>query len=91
MEPQIILDTKYLIANTSEIDSVDFSQIKGNDKESVRRSPDGAKFVVGFDGDIPDTLSKLTTKEGPYTHQEALEIIGTPEWNLPIGIGGTPI
>ena len=29
---------------------------------------------------MPSSISSLTTKQGPYTQTEILEIISTPEW-----------
>jgi hypothetical protein len=28
----------------------------------------------------------LTTKEGPYTYDEILQILNTPDWTIPIPI-----
>jgi hypothetical protein len=36
---------------------------------------------VKWDGEnIPASVQDLTTLEGPYTHEEILVILGTPEW-----------
>lgn len=32
---------------------------------------------------IPESIKALTTKEGPYTHTEILEILTSPEWEDP--------
>lgn len=32
---------------------------------------------------IPDSIKALTTKEGPYTHGEIIEILASPEWDDP--------
>jgi hypothetical protein len=49
-------------------------------EETVRKSVDGTKTFVKWDGNIPQTVLNLTTKEGPYTYQEMLDILNTPEW-----------
>jgi hypothetical protein len=32
---------------------------------------------------MPTCVSNLTTKEGPYTYEEILTILSTPEWTDP--------
>jgi hypothetical protein len=32
---------------------------------------------------MPECVSNLTTKEGPYTYDEILQILSTPEWTDP--------
>ena len=32
----------------------------------------------------PEFIKELSTTEGPYTHEEILEILSTPEWTLDI-------
>jgi hypothetical protein len=53
-------------------------------QETVRKSVDGTKTFVKWDGPtIPDCILDLTTKEGPYTYEEILTILATPEWTDP--------
>ena len=68
---------KYAILNTSDINTVDFSKVKQTDANSVRKTLDGSKFVVKFEGDTPDFLDGVTL----YTNQEMIEIF----WNIDNG------
>ncbi len=68
---------KYAILNTSDINTVDFSKVKQTDVNSVRKTLDGSKFVVKFEGDTPDFLDGVTL----YTNQEMIEIF----WNIDNG------
>ena len=68
---------KYVILNTSDIGTVDFSKIKQEDANSVRKSLDGSKFIVKFESDSPDFLNDVTL----YTNQEIIEIL----WNIDNG------
>ena len=68
---------KYAILNTSDINTVDFSKVKQTDANSVRKTLDGSKFVVKFEGDTPDFLNGITL----YTNQEMIEIF----WNIDNG------
>jgi hypothetical protein len=75
---------EFMIFNVSELDSIDFTQVLETSQETVRKSVDGTKTFVKWDGPtIPDCILDLTTKEGPYTYNEILTILATPEWTDP--------
>lgn len=75
---------EYMIFNISEIDNVDFTQVLETSKDTIRKSVDGTKTFVKWEGNIvPTTVSNLTTKVGPYTHSEILTILATDEWTDP--------
>ena len=76
-----------MIFNVSELPQIDFSQVLETSAETVRKSLDGTKTFVKWDGEQPACVSSLTTKEGPYTYQEILQILSGPEWNSPNPIG----
>ena len=70
-----------MIFNVSELDSVDFTQVLETSKDTVRKSIDETKTFVKWEGDnTPTSVDSLTTKEGPYTYNEILTILSTPEW-----------
>ena len=68
---------KYAILNTSDINTVDFSKVKQARAADVRKTLDGSKFMVKFEGDTPDFLEGVTL----YTNQEMIEIF----WNIDNG------
>ena len=72
-----------MIFNIAEIDQIDFSQVLETSKDTVRKSVDGTKTFVKWDGTMPTCVSNLTTKEGPYTYEEILTILATLEWTNP--------
>lgn len=39
--------------------------------------------VVSLPG-YPSFYDDLTTKEGPYSHEEIISILNTPEWSVPL-------
>jgi hypothetical protein len=67
----------------SELNDIDFTQVHETSANTVRKSVDLTKTFVKWDGDIPDCVNNLTTKEGPYTYEEILTILATPEWTSP--------
>jgi hypothetical protein len=74
---------KFMIFNVSELNIIDFTQVQETSADTVRKSVDGNKTLVKWDGDMPQCVHNLTTKEGPYTYEEILVILSTPEWSEP--------
>jgi hypothetical protein len=87
MEEQLQQDypnREFMIFNVSELPSIDFSQVLETSADTVRKSVDEQKTFVKWDGTMPDCVANLTTKEGPYTYDEILAILSTPEWSNPM-------
>ena len=74
---------KFMIFSVTELDQIDFTQVLETSEDTVRKSVDGLKTFVKWDDMMPECVSNLTTKEGPYTYEEILEILATPEWTDP--------
>ena len=82
-------DREFMIFPVSELDKIDFAQVLETSAETVRKSVDGLKTFVKWNGtDIPACVSELTGTEGPYTYDEILTILATPEWTDPNGMTG---
>ena len=71
---------EYIIINMSEIGKVDFEQVCETSIDTLRLSVDGTKTTLKWDGEQPSFVDDLTTKEGPYSHDEILEILSGEEW-----------
>ena len=80
METQDYQNREFMIFNTSELPQIDFTQVCETSIDTVRKSIDGTKTFVKWDGATPSSVEALTTKEGPYTYEEILVILATPEW-----------
>ena len=76
-------DREFMIFNVSELNIIDFTQVEETSADTVRKSVDGTKTFVKWDGPMPSCVNNLTTKEGPYTYDEILAILATPEWTDP--------
>ena len=77
----------FMIFSTTELNQIDFTQVCETSIDTVRKSTDESKtFIKWDDEEIPTCVENLTTKEGPYTYEEILEILSTEEWtsNIPI-------
>jgi hypothetical protein len=73
----------FMIFAVSELNQIDFTCVLETDINTVRKSVNKLKTFVKWDGDIPECVANLTTKEGPYTYEEMLDILATPEWTDP--------
>lgn len=81
---EIYDNREFMIFNVSELGTIDFTQVLETSADTVRKSVDGTKTFVKWDGEvIPQCVEGLTTKEGPYTYDEILVILTTPEWTDP--------
>jgi hypothetical protein len=74
---------RFMIFNVSELNQIDFNSVLETSVDTVRKSVDETKTFVKWDGTMPTCVSNLTTKEGPYTYEEILTILSTPEWTDP--------
>lgn len=70
----------YLILSTSEINLINFDEVLETSADTLRLSTDGSKTFVKWEDAVPSFVESITTKEGPYTHSEILEILSTEEW-----------
>ena len=71
---------EFMVLNVSELNEIAFSQVLETSSEPVINSINGTKTFVKWDGTMPTCVSNLTTKEGPYTYEQILVILATPEW-----------
>ena len=81
METQNYENREFMIFNVSELPQIDFTQVCETSIDTIRKSIDGTKTFVKWDGiTTPSSVDGLTTKEGPYTYEEILTILNGPEW-----------
>jgi hypothetical protein len=71
---------QFIIFNVNEISLIDFSKVEETSEETLRKNIDNSKTFVKWDGEIPEFINSLSTKEGPYTYSEILNILSSPEW-----------
>lgn len=72
---------QFVIFDVSELDKIDFTQVLETSPDTVRRSLDGSKTFVKWDGDIPECVQSLTTKGDYLTYEEIMQILSTEEWS----------
>jgi hypothetical protein len=74
---------EFMIFNVSELQDINFTEVLETSIDTVRKSINGEKTFVKWDGAIPECVTNLVTKEGPYTYDEIILILNTPEWTEP--------
>lgn len=66
----------YCIIESSTLSSVDFNLVGQTSESTVRKSLDGSKVVLKFEGSTPAFLDGVTI----YNSSEISEILSGPEW-----------
>mgnify|MGYP003652514999 FL=1 len=65
------MSRKYIIINTDELNSLDFSKLTTTSKDTVRKKSDNSQAIVAFEGATPSELLGKTD----YTIDQLLLII----------------
>jgi len=71
------MDSKdtFCIVPIGFLDTLDFSTVKDDSIDTVRRSLDGSQAVIFWEGDAPDGIDWTT-----YSEEEIRQIMKTDEW-----------
>lgn len=81
------MERTFLIIPVGELNKVDFTQVLETSPETVRRSVDGTKTFIKWEGVEPSFLGDIVGSEGPYTYSEIISILATPQWTDPNPFG----
>ena len=77
---------QFMILATSETASIQFSDVLETSVNTLRTNLSGSKTFVKWDGAMPSWVNDLTTKDGPYTYTQIIDILSTSEWVSDDGI-----
>jgi hypothetical protein len=66
----------YVITDTSEVSSFNFSELVDANEETSRKSLDSSKIIARYEGTQPSFLSGKTE----YTNSEILPLLASTEW-----------
>jgi len=69
-------NSTYVIIESSEISSVDFSKVLNTNANTLRKSVDGSEAIVKYKGTQPSFLNGKST----YSHEEILSEIKKSKW-----------
>ena len=70
------MSTIYVIIEASEVDQVDFAEVKETSAETLRFSLDETKTVVKFEGETPSFLDGKTQ----YNYQQISAVLAGTDW-----------
>jgi hypothetical protein len=70
----------WITVSTTELDSVDFSQLLNTDSSTTPKNIAGDTALIKYSGSEPSSLQNLTSKSDPLTHDQAIALLATPEW-----------
>jgi|TARA_R100000149_G_C5875389_1_gene139191 hypothetical protein len=77
---------KYVIFNTSETGSIDFSQVMETSVNTLRLNLSGSQTFVKYEGSQPSSVAGLSSKSSEYTHEQILNVLTGSEWSNTGGI-----
>jgi hypothetical protein len=75
---------RYVVIPVSALDQIDFSQVLETSADTCRRSVDGTKTFVKYEGDIPASVVGIAGRSAEYTHGEMIALLDGPEWTAPM-------
>ena len=72
---------KYVIFNTSETGSINFSQVMETSVNTLRLNLSGSKTFVKYEGSQPSSVAGLSSKSNEYTHTQIINVLTGSEWS----------
>ena len=69
-------NSTYVIIESSEISSVDFSKVINTSAETLRSTVDESEAIVKYEGNQPSFLNGKST----YSHEEILSEVKKSKW-----------
>lgn len=78
-----ILPKKYVIFDCSEIYKIQFNQVLETSVDTLRKSLDGTKTFIKYEGEMPPCVVLINSKSQEYTQEEIINILNTSEWYNP--------
>ena len=73
----------YIVFDLTEVDTIDFSEVMETSAETLRKNLAETQSFVKYEGDMPASVTALTTKSQECTHEEILAILSGEEWTDP--------
>ena len=72
---------QFIIFNINELNNFKFAEVLETSINTVRKSIDGTKTFVKWEGSTPECIKTLTTAEGPYNFEEIAVILESEQWS----------
>ena len=76
----------YAIINIADLPNIDFSKVGETNENTIRKSVDESQFVIKWNTTPSFITDGTVVPIETLTHSEALELMSTEDWSLPIEI-----
>jgi len=73
----------YVVFDLTEVDIIDFSEVMETSADTLRKNLADTQSFVKYEGDMPASVTALTTKSQEYTHEEILALLSGTDWTDP--------
>ena len=73
----------YVVFDLTEVDTIDFSEVLETSADTLRKNLANTQSFVKYEGDMPASVTALTTKSQEYSHAEILALLAGTEWTDP--------
>lgn len=73
----------YVVFDLTEVDTIDFSEIMETSADTLRKNLADTQSFVKYEGDMPSSVTALTTRSQEYTHEEILALLAGTDWTDP--------
>jgi hypothetical protein len=74
---------KYVVFDLTEVDTIDFSQVMETSASTLRKNLAETQSFVKYEGDMPASVTALTTKSTEYNHADILALLAGTDWTDP--------
>ena len=74
---------KYVVFDLTEVDTIDFSEVLETSADTLRKNLANTQSFVKYEGDMPASVTALTTKSQEYSHAEILALLAGTDWTDP--------
>ena len=81
-----IENRRWVIFDTSETGSIDFSQVMETSVNTLRLNISGSQTFVKYEGSQPSSVAGLSSKSNEYTHTQILNVLTGSEWSSTEGM-----
>ncbi len=73
----------YAIIDIAHLDSLDFSELLTDSKNTARKIIDGSKFVVKYEGSMPPSISAIDPTPSELSHSDIINTMLESDWTAP--------
>lgn len=73
----------YVVFDLTEVDTIDFTEVMETSADTLRKNLAETQTFVKYEGDMPASVTALTTKSQEYTHEEIIVLLNGTDWTDP--------